>query len=106
MPNLDLKLFEIIKTTGEVKDVFRFTYKGTDYRSLSLSEKVRAGLEVAALLRKLTGLELPVYIDNAESIVILDRLLLPSQTILSKVVKGAELSVTASSNAPALKKAG
>ena len=30
MPNVNFKLFEIVKTTGEVRDVFRFTYKGTD----------------------------------------------------------------------------
>ena len=73
---------------------------------MSLSEKVRAGLEIAALLRRLAGLELPVYIDNTESIVILDRQLLPAQTILSKVVKGAALSVMSTANAPALEKAG
>ncbi len=63
-----IKLFEVAKTTGEVKDVFKFTYDGKDYRWLSASEKIKAGLEVAQLLQNLTGISYPTYIDNAEGI--------------------------------------
>ena len=106
MPHVKFQLFEIARTTGEVKDVFRFTYNGTDYRTLSLSEKTKAGLEVSALLRELTGLEYPVFIDNTESIANIDRSVLPAQTILSKVVKGGTFTVSAASNRPVLQKAG
>ena len=41
---------------------------GKDYRWLSTSEKVKAGLEVANLMARLTGLVYPTYIDNAECI--------------------------------------
>ncbi|MCR4719338.1 MAG: AAA family ATPase [Firmicutes bacterium] len=63
-----IKLFDVVKTTGEVKDTFRFTYDGKDYRWLSASEKVKAGLEIAKLLKRLTNLNFPLYIDNAEGI--------------------------------------
>ena len=39
-----VQLYEVLKTTGEVKDVFRFTYNGRDYRRLSRSEKALAGI--------------------------------------------------------------
>lgn len=68
MNHAAIKLFDVVKTTGEIKDVFKFTYDGKDYRWLSNSEKTKAGLEVTALLQRLTGLVYPTYIDNAESI--------------------------------------
>lgn len=68
MKRASIKLFDVVKTTGEVKDAFRFTYDGKDYRWLSTSEKVKAGLEVANLLARLTKLAYPTYIDNAECI--------------------------------------
>ena len=63
-----IKLTDVSRTTGEVKDVFKFTYDNKDYRCLSASEKIRAGLEVSELLSRLTGLSYPTYIDNAECI--------------------------------------
>lgn len=68
MNHASIKLFDVVKTTGEVKDVFKFTYDGKDYRWLSASEKVKAGLEVSKLLKSLTNLNFPTYIDNAEGI--------------------------------------
>ncbi len=68
MNHAAIKLFDVVKTTGEVKNVFRFTYDGKDYRWLSTSEKIKAGLEVSKLLQSLTGLTYPTYIDNAECI--------------------------------------
>lgn len=68
MNRASIKLIDVVKTTGEVKDVFKFTYDGKDYRWLSTSEKIKAGLEVANLLVRLTGLRYPTYIDNAECI--------------------------------------
>lgn len=63
-----ISLFSLVKTTGELKDDFKFTYDGKDYRWLSASEKIKAGLEVANLLARLTGLAYPTFIDNAECI--------------------------------------
>ena len=68
MNHAAIKLFDVVKTTGVVKDVFRFTYDGRDYRWLSTSEKIKAGLEVSRLMAQLTGLVYPTYIDNAECI--------------------------------------
>lgn len=68
MNHAAIRLFDVVKSTGEVKDTFGFTYDGKDYRCLSNSERVRAGLEVSRLVQNLTGLCYPTYIDNAESI--------------------------------------
>lgn len=68
MEHAAIKLYEVVKGTGEIKDTFKFTYDNKDYRWISTSEKIRAGLEVSKLLATLTGLIYPTYIDNAECI--------------------------------------
>lgn len=63
-----IKLYDVVKTTGEIKNIFRFTYDGLDYRCLSRSQKTKAGVEVSNLLRELTGCNYPTFIDDAEGI--------------------------------------
>jgi hypothetical protein len=100
MNNTEIVLTEVVKTTGEIKDCFRFSYDGRDYRCLSLSEKVRAGLELAVLIQKLSGREYPIFIDNGESICTFGNVNLIGQIILSRVVQGQELQVTYKNREP------
>ena len=93
LEKVGFSLFEILKTTGEVKNTFKFTYDGRDYRKLSHSEKIFAGMEVSEMMKKLTGRNYPVYVDDSESVVTLPKQ--PSgQVILSRVTAGAPLTVT------------
>lgn len=95
MKHAAIRLFDVVKSTGEIKDAFRFTYDGKDYRWISNSEKVRAGLEVSRLLQSLTGLCYPTYIDNAESITgSIDAM--PNQVMLA-FAKRTQLTVQSSS---------
>lgn len=91
MDHAAIKLYDVVKTTGEIKNVFRFTYDDKDYRWLSTSEKIKAGLEVSELLRKLTGLSYPTYIDNAECIT--TKLLPVHGQIILAFTRNTELSV-------------
>ena len=100
MPNVSITLFEPVKTTGELKSVFRFAYKGRNYAALSLSERTAAGLEICALMRRLTGLNFPVFIDNTESVANFDMSALPRQTVFLRMVKNAPLSVRSMSRTP------
>lgn len=93
MPNVSITLFETVKTTGELKSVFRFAYNGRNYAALSLSERTAAGLEICALMRRLTGLNFPVFIDNTESVAHFDMSSLSCQTVFLRMVKNAPLSV-------------
>lgn len=93
MPNVSITLFEPVKTTGELKSVFRFAYKGRNYAALSLSGRTVAGLEICALMRRLTGLNFPVFIDNTESVAHFDMSSLTCQTVFLRMVKNAPLSV-------------
>ena len=101
---VSLQLYDIVKKTGEVKDVFKCTYDGRPYRYLSYSEKVKTGLEISGLLKSLTDSDYPVFIDNGESVPVIDNVRQTGQCIFAQVVKGKPLTVTAL-NAPAQKAA-
>ena len=102
MNRVAISLYDVVKTTGEVKDVFRFTYEGRDYIFLSRSEKIRAGLEVAELIKRLLGVQYPTFIDDVESVPIIDNVRPTGQVFIAKVVKGAALQVqVADAAAPA-----
>lgn len=90
-----LKLVEPIKESGEVRDVFKLTYDGRDYVQLSLSERVRCGLEVVELLTKLSGRNYPLFVDNSESLCDLGAVQPAGQLILTRVVSGQTLQVQA-----------
>ena len=93
MNRVEISLYDVVKTTGEVRDVFRFTYNGRRYDRLSLSEKVRAGTEVSELIKQLTGRNYPVYLDNMESVDELSNVRPTGQIIMAKCVRGAALTV-------------
>lgn len=101
MPNVSVTLFEAVKTTGELKSVFRFAYKGRDFAVLSLSERTAAGLEICGLIRRLTCLNFPVFIDNTESVADFDMSSLSCQTVFLRMIKNTPLSVRSMSKAPA-----
>ena len=103
-----IQLYDVVRTTGEVVDVFRFTYKQRDYRTLSLSEKILAGIEAAAMMRRITGIDCPICIDNTESIGAFNATPMPSQILLLRFTRGRPLTVQAKDNAQPqeLRKAG
>ena len=105
MNRVQISLFDVVKTTGEVKDAFRFTYNGRRYDRLSLSEKIRAGMEVSELIKRLTGRNYPQYVDNMESVDDLSNVKPTGQIIMAKCVRGAELSVRVPGQVQTLPKA-
>ncbi|MBQ9719967.1 MAG: hypothetical protein IJV64_04650 [Oscillospiraceae bacterium] len=93
MNRVEISLFDVVKSTGEVKDTFKFTYNGRRYDRLSLSEKIRAGMEVSELIKRLTGRNYPQFIDNMESVDDLRNVTPSGQVIMAMCVHGAELSI-------------
>ena len=98
---VSISLYELSKTTGEVRDVFKFNYEDRPYVILSLSEKIKAGLEVSELLKKIAGINYPVFIDNGESVPVIDNVRPSGQTFISQVVKNEQLRVEILGAAPA-----
>ena len=93
MNRVEISLYDVVKSTGEVKDTFKFQYGGRRYDRLSLSEKIRAGMEVSELMKRLTGRNYPVFVDNMESVDDLANVRPTGQIIMAKCVSGAALQV-------------
>ncbi|AJK27775.1 ATPase [Bacteriophage Lily] len=88
---LSLRLFKTNKTDGEIKPDFEIEMDGKPYRKLSLSESIRAGLELRDVLSQQSEIIAPCMVDNAESIT---RFKQPNgQLIVSRVVPGQELTI-------------
>ncbi|GLC89367.1 AAA family ATPase [Lysinibacillus piscis] len=89
--NLSIKLLETVKTTGEMKPTFIVQMDGKDYLKLSLSESIRAGLELRDVLSKQSEIIAPCFVDNSESIT---KFKGPNgQLIIAKVVAEQELQI-------------
>lgn len=93
MNRVEISLYDVVKSTGEVKDTFKFIYSGRRYDRLSLSEKIRAGMEVSELIKRLTGRNYPVFVDNMESVDDLANVRPTGQIIMAKCVSNAPLQV-------------
>lgn len=84
---------KVDKTTGEIKDDYKIYYDEKEFNVLSLSEKIRASLEISNLINRIVGLNIPTFIDNSESITHYNNKF-DNQIILSKVIPNKELSVS------------
>lgn len=87
---LSVRLFNEQKN-GELKPTFEIEMDGKPYSKLSLSESIRAGLELRDVLSQQSELIVPCFVDNAESITKFKQ---PNgQLIISRVVAGLELKI-------------
>lgn len=97
--NIDIYLkevsiqFEKLTKDGEVKDDFKILYEGREFNSLSNSERIKAGLEIANLIINQIDMKIPIFIDNAESIT--EYMAPDTQVIDARVVAGQGLEVKA-----------
>lgn len=91
MGSTEIVLTELVKSTGEIKDCFRFSYEGREYKCLSLSEQVRAGLDAAMLIQRLSGRNYPIFVDNGESICTFGKAKPSSQVMIARVSNGQAL---------------
>ena len=93
MNRVEISLYDVVKSTGEAKDVFKFTFDGRRYDRLSLSEKIRAGMELSELMKRLTGRNYPVFVDNMESVDDLRNVQPTGQVIMARCMRNAQLCV-------------
>lgn len=62
------RLFKFNKTDGELKEYCEPEVNGREYKDLSASTKIIAGLDIIKAFQKHFGISLPIFIDNSESI--------------------------------------
>lgn len=91
LSDISIKLEKAVVTTGEIKECFEILFRGKELNVCSTSETIKAGLEISQMIRELSGLNYPVFVDNGESIT--NYVSTATQTIETKVVKNSKLSV-------------
>jgi DNA repair exonuclease SbcCD ATPase subunit len=97
LDKVTIKLEKFVASTGEIKECFEILYDNKDDITcegvlLSTSTKIRKDLEIANMVNVITGLNLPIFIDCAESITHYKK---PQcdQIFEAKVVEGQELII-------------
>ena len=92
LKNVTIEFSSVNEETGEIMDVYEVKYKGRKYEKLSKSYKLRADIEIATLINRVTGINTPMFIDDVESITEIDTTN-NIQTIMAIVIKFNDLEV-------------
>ncbi len=90
LDKVKLVFYKVDQDTGEIKDDYKMLYEDKEYNVLSLSEKLRASLEISNLINEKVGLNGPTFIDNSESITHYNKEF-KNQVIFAKVVEKEKL---------------
>lgn len=65
---IEFKMFRQNKTNGDIKECCDIYWNNTPYSSLSYSTKFVVSMKIALAFQKFYGVEMPLIVDNAESI--------------------------------------
>lgn len=96
LKNVNIKYYTILKDSGEIKQDFIITYKGNDFKNLSRSETIATSLEISNMLNKISGVKLPLFIDDSESCAdydFIEDFSNDNQIFIAKVKKGKSLEI-------------
>lgn len=96
LKNVNIKYYTILKDSGEIKQDFIITYKGNDFKNLSRSETIATSLEISNMLNKISGVKLPLFIDDSESCAdydFIEDFSNDNQIFIAKVEKGQSLKI-------------
>ena len=82
-------MFKELKSTDGLEECCEPMINGVPYSSsLSKGERLKAALDILNTLQKFYGVEMPVFIDDAESYTNNSRMNLPNQVIYLKAAEG------------------
>ena len=92
LTKVNIEFSKINKTTGEITECCNIQYEGRDYKKLSKSQQARASLEISNVFNNITGINAPIFFDDAESTTDIQEI--PNtQLIISLVVKYNKLEI-------------
>ena len=97
LKNVGIKYYTILKDSGEIKQDFIITYKGNEFKNLSRSETIATSLEISNMLNKISGVNLPLFVDDSESCAdynFIEDFSNDTQILIAKVEKGQNLEIS------------
>lgn len=65
---VSFKIEKVIEETAEIKPCFEINYDGKGINTCSLSEQMKAGIEIAEMIKSILDIDYPLFLDNSESI--------------------------------------
>ena len=98
---VNFKLFDLIITTGEFKPTCVPMLNGVPYNALSNGEKLKCALDILNTMQNFYGVQMPLFIDNAESYTLNSLIELPNQKFLFKVSDAPNLTIDVQRKEPA-----
>ena len=97
LKNVGIKYYTILKDSGEIKQDFIITYKDNEFKNLSRSETIATSLEISNMLNKISGVNLPLFVDDSESCAdynFIEDFSNDTQILIAKVEKGQNLEIS------------
>ena len=98
LKKVSIKFYSTLKETGEIKEDFIITYDKNELKNLSRSETIATAIEIANMFNKISGVNIPLFIDDSESCQDFnfeqDYYSKDTQIIIAKVIKGENLKIS------------
>lgn len=97
LKDVSIRYYSVLKESGELKDDFVITYKGTEFKNLSKSESIAASLELCNMFNQISEVKLPIFIDDTESCAdynFVEEYSTNNQILIATVKKGQELEIS------------
>ena len=95
--DVSIKYYSVLKDSGEIREDFIITYKGNEFKNLSRSETIATSLEISNMLNKISGVNLPLFVDDSESCAdynFIEDFSNDTQIFIAKVEKGQDLKIS------------
>ena len=67
LKNVKIRYYTVLKDSGELKEDFIITYNNTELKNLSRSETIATSIELCNMFNKISGINIPLFIDDSES---------------------------------------
>ena len=89
---VNIEFSKVAKTTGEITECCNIQYEGRDFKKLSKSQQARACLEISNVFNNISGINAPIFFDDAESTTDIQEIY-GTQLIISLVIKYNKLEI-------------
>lgn len=94
LKHVKIRYYTVLKDSGELKDDFIITYKNNELKNLSRSETIATSIELCNMFNKISGINIPLFIDDSESCAdynFAQEYSKDTQILIARVEKGQEL---------------
>ena len=96
LKNVKIRYYTVLKDSGELKEDFIITYNNNELKNLSRSETIATSIELCNMFNKISGVNIPLFIDDSESCAdynFAQEYSKDSQILIARVEKGQDLKL-------------